>query len=185
MKKLLLFVCLSMLFFSCKDKLIPLKGNYPETPILLHSDKDFDYVWDKLIDLFAQRGLSIRIIDRSSGLIISGRDELRATIEDKNGKMMDAEASIVIPKIKSVAAGEYIPIVGGYVKDKNDKVRRVPDVYGEWNVRIKKEGTGTLINVNIVNVIYNEIENRITKEKSLKDFKSTGRFENMIAKAIQ
>ena len=82
-----------LLFFvascaSTKINVIPLKGTYPVTPIQITTEKKFDEVWEKLVDVFAQKGLSIKIIDRSSGLIVSDRSLLTATVENNDGSLL-------------------------------------------------------------------------------------------------
>jgi hypothetical protein len=60
-------------------------------------------------------------------------------------------------------------------------------VYGEWNVRIKPNGNGCTINVNVLNVSY-ETYNTVLKtntEASLFSFKSTGIFEQGFADLIK
>src|SRR4051794_29287137 len=88
-----------LLFLSgCTYKAVPTTGNHtPKTSQL--TDHSFDQVWDKLIDLFAEKGLPIKIIDRSSGLIISERSILSTTIERKDGTLKYANAFIVIPQV--------------------------------------------------------------------------------------
>lgn len=86
----LLFCILIASLLSCissKLKIIPIKESYPNIPMVFQSDKSFEQVWDNLIDLFAQKGLSIIIIDKSSGLLISNRSKLASTYEMKNGKL--------------------------------------------------------------------------------------------------
>ncbi len=180
--------CLLFLLLSCAaPKVIPLKGNYPTQPIEITSNKNFDELWDKLIDVFAQKGLSIKIIDRSSGLVVSDRSLLPATIEDKNGNLMDPAAYIVVPKIYNKVAKRFIPITkiitGPYVS--KSYVDKADPVSGDWNVRIKKTNTGTVINVNIVNITYTSLENKIQKETILQDYKSTGVFERTLADLIK
>ena len=74
--KCLLFASMLFIVGCVSTKVIPIKGTYPETPIVISSTKSFDQAWDRLVDIFAQKGLSIKIIDRSSGLIISTKSEL-------------------------------------------------------------------------------------------------------------
>lgn len=45
-----------------------LTGSYQEAPTVISSSRSFDKVWDTTIDYFAQKGISISTIDRSSGL---------------------------------------------------------------------------------------------------------------------
>lgn len=130
-----LFLILSLV--CCSPKIIPLKGSYPSTPIIEYSDNSVDKVWDKIIDFFAQNGLSIKIIDRSSGLIISESSELTWTFEDKKGNQIKPGRWVAIPMV--IAPGA-------------DKATSPYKVLGEWNVRIKSAGDKTSINVNLVNI---------------------------------
>lgn len=181
MKRLLLLIPV-VLLFSCSQKIMPLKGSYPKTPIEITSTKGFDEVWDKLVDLFAQNGLSIKIIDRSSGLIISGSASLPATVENKDLSLQDPSAYIVVPKIYSQSSQRYIPITkmiaGPYVS--KSYIDKVDPVSGEWNVRIKKAGSGTIVNVNLVNLTYSVLQDKIIRQTTLTDYKSTGVFEKTI-----
>ena len=156
-------------------KSYPIRGNYPAQPFEISSTQTFDQAWDKLIDLFAQKGLPIKIIDRSSGLIISDRTALKATNEDKNLLPRDKNSWIVVPYVYSFA------------KNKKVSMESVPNVYGEWNVRIKKMAEGVLINVNIVNVVTEEPASYKTPATLVRipDYKSTGVFENIIATFIK
>lgn len=168
-------------------KTIPLKGNYPTMPTVINSNKHFEEVWDKLIDLFAQKGLSIKVIDRSSGLIVSDRSLLKTTIEDTKGIIEDPTAWVVVPKEHNPISGRDEAVSGSssgvYAK------KMIPnDVIGDWNVRIKKNTDGTTsINVNIVNVRYEDIAPgaNYKKEFNLYSYKSTGVFENLIYSAIK
>lgn len=153
---------------------MPVKGNYP-SPRILETQSSFDQVWDKLIDLFAQKGLSIKIIDRSSGLIVSERAVLSATTETDDGIPKNKTAFAVGPKIFDRYNKKWKPI---YIS-----------LTGEWNVRIKKVDDKTTINVNIVN-----IEGAIPKTNySIRtvDYvrcascKSTGVFETIISNEIK
>lgn len=164
---------LMILFFSCAVKIIPLKGNYPDKPYEIIVDKSKDKVWDNIIDLFAQKGLSIKIIDRSSGLIISERTALTWTYEDKNGKLENLSAWAVVPKIYDPGANR---IVGYY------------NVSGDWNIRIKDAQDGkTVLNVNLVNITSeNPYKSYLSQATSpIPGAKTTGVFEELIAIAIK
>jgi len=137
MKKLIAAVLFSLIGVSCGFKVTPLKGNYPTTPIIYYSEKSFDKVWDNIIDLFAQKGLSIKIIDRSSGLIVSEKSHLSWSLEKKDGKLFDSTYYVVLERIAP----------------KGSKFFYTPaQVTGEWNVRIKNDGGRTAINVNLTNI---------------------------------
>lgn len=186
MKLLLKLITLSILALqSCAVKEIPVKGTYPSTPMVFSSTQSFDKVWDNLVDLFAQKGFSIKIIDRSSGLIVSQRSLLTATMEDKNGKPVDPSAIIVVPSIK--LNGRIVPVtgtsVGPYATEK--QIKALP-VYGDWNVRVKSTATGSTINVNITNVIYeNILSTKVLIPISISGYKSTGIFEKELSEIIK
>ena len=184
------FTLLTFLFIaSCTHtKLIPLKGNYPSTPMVFSSEKSFDKTWDNLIDVFAQKGLSIRIIDRSSGLIISQTSLLKTTIEGKAG-LVDSTAFIAVPYYLSNKRRIPItnPVVGAYAQEKD--ILPTP-VYGDWNVRIKASPTGgSIINVNITDLNYKLVGSKIKDMQNniikIIDYKSTGVFEKQLADLIK
>lgn len=186
MKKLFFLVLVSSVtLLSCvSSKIYPVQNSYATLPITMNSESNFDQVWDRLVDLFAQNGLSIKLIDKNSGLIISDNSEITATWEDKNGIVVHPTAYIVTPKVKDLNLQTYVGIVGSYYK-KSD-LKKPGITRGEWNVRIKKVGTGTTINVNLVNVRYTSFDSRgVSMIKNLSEFKSTGNFEKTITDIIK
>lgn len=128
----------SFFLFSCMaTKTIPIKGSYPAPPIVTISDRPFEKVWDNVIDYFAQNGIPIKIIDKSSGLIVSDKAKLSWSFEDKNGQIFSKTAFVVLDKIIDKMSGKpFVP----------------ESVTGEWNLRIKTDGGRTLINVNLFNI---------------------------------
>jgi hypothetical protein len=176
----ILYLILAIAFTSCftsKGLIVPPKSQYPTTPIIITSSNQFDVVWDKLIDLFAQKGLSIKIIDRSSGLIISEKTMLTHTTERNNGTLKDSLAFTVGPR-------HY---------DKNTK--KYNNYYfsavGEWNVRLKKaDNGGTLINVNLVNIeaqpyVPGSLSNQSVAYLPASACRTTGVFEKIISDIIK
>lgn len=137
MKKITFVALAAILFFSCSIKEAPLKGAYPTPPIITTSDKSFDKVWDNTVDYFAQHGIPIRIIDKASGLIVSDKAKLSWSFEDKNGKLFKKDAFVVLKKMSA---------------DYSDKPFKPQEVTGEWNIRVRASGNGTLINVNLYNI---------------------------------
>lgn len=179
---LLLFVTL----ISCSAKIIPLKGQYPATPMIFNTENSFEKSWDKLIDIFAQKGLAIKLIDKSSGLLISERSLLTATTENKEGVIVNKTAFVVIPKI--IENGATYTATGKIIDPSKDKKKNVSyPVYGEWNVRIKSSSSGSTVNVNINNVTYDEYSNKakMSFSKALNTYRSTGAFENLIYDLIK
>lgn len=180
MKLFVCFMSAMILLSSCAMKTIPLKGTYPITPLIYGSTKSFDQIWDKLIDVFAQKGLAIKIIDRTSGLIVSDSYSLNATVENKNGIVYDKNAFVAIGKF--YYNGRYIPMSGS--RDGVYSIKKVPEpmpVYGEWNVRIKPTATGgTSINININNLNYQDMKTKLVKKIESTDYKTTGVFEKQL-----
>lgn len=179
---------------SCATgKVIPLSGNYPTMPVMLNTEKSVESTWDKLIDLFAQKGLSIKVIDRSSGLIISDKTIFKTTVENEKGKLEDDNAWIVVSKVHDNALNRKVAI-SGTTSGVYSKQLIPRDVTGEWNVRIKKDESGkTIINVNIVNVTYSDyVATGMGSPGYYKDvplngafYKSTGVFEKLITDLIK
>lgn len=170
--KLLVFTFLILACSCLTTKRLPLKGNYFTPPFVITTATPKDLVWDKLIDLFAQNGLSIKIIDRSSGLITSEAARLSWSNETKNGELVNKDAIVAVPQ-----------------KIFNGKTVKYDVITGEWNVRIKAGiKDSTIINVNIVNIkeTYYSIDNKsfpiIT---NLPTARSTGVFERTIVNAIK
>lgn len=169
------FIVIAFLASCSSSKVTPISGTYQKPPFVITSTSNFNAVWDKLIDIFAQKGLPIKIIDRSSGLIVSDRALLSSTFELKTGGLKDPSAFIVLPKV-------YLPS-----SKKTTNVALDLPVTGEWNVRIKEASGGSTINVNIVNVRYEtyDFATKRTGERIATSYQSTGVFERIIADAIK
>lgn len=162
------------IFYSCTAKIYTLKGNYEDKPFEIISEKKVDVVWSNIIDLFATKGLSIKVIDKNSGLIVSEKTSLiqNYTFEDGNGRPKDKTAFVVLGAI-SYGGSNINP----------DKIT------GEWNVRIKEiPDSKTSINVNLTNIDatryipasqYNPMQNLTFQAKS------TGKFEEIISNIVK
>lgn len=161
-----------LVFSSCLSyKVIPLKGTYSDGNFEALSDKPKDSVWDNIIEFFAKNGISIRIIDRSSGLIISGGTQLTWTYENSKGEPVNKEAWVVIAKIIDLGTKKAV---------------KPYTISGEWNIRIKEQNGHTLINVNLVNPYY--YSSVIDKNSTLfkkGSIQSTEKFENFIYEKIK
>lgn len=172
MNKFLLLVLIAFLFNSCAPKVYTLKGSYPAPPIVYHSDQPFEKVWSNLIDLFAQNGIPIQLVDKSSGLIISGAASLTWSFEDKTGVLVKKDAWVVLPKI---------------IDRGNNKVIKPNNVYGSWNIRIKDDSGKTSINTNLYNISasYGSLAAYAKNSITIADGKSTGIFEKFIFEKIK
>lgn len=188
---LLIIFVLSFIVLSCHiPKPLAVQGtNYPKLPILVKSDKSFEDVWGNIIDLFAQNGISIKIIDKSSGIIISDKTEFISTTEDDNNNIVNPDAHIVVGHKFDPGSNKYVPINRSLTHGKN-----LYPIYGEWNIRVKMDGNECIVNVNIVNLTYDEPQSTsinssnvfLVSRKILPDFfRTTGVFENKIAEIIK
>jgi hypothetical protein len=188
--KIFTFLACGICLWSCTTKIIPIKGEYPSTPIVYSSTQPFDSAWDKVIDLFAQKGLTIKLIDRSSGLIVSEKTVLITSMEDDKGKAISSLAEIVVPKYKDGSTnGRYVPI-SGTTSGPYAAVMVPRPIFGEWNVRLKKLSTGgTSINININNLFYLDeyiVGGHVMNNPvPIQFYKSTGIFEQFIYDQIK
>jgi hypothetical protein len=166
------FPLLAIVLSSCMTiKTVPLKGNYSNGNFEKTTNKSKDEVWDNIIEFFAKNGLPIRLIDRSSGLIISNESYLKWTFENNKGQLENPAAWIVVAKQINPNNKTYIkPVM----------------VTGEWNVRIKSiTENETLINVNLVNTKYTTLFSENPTPFIPGRFQSTGVFENWIYNTIK
>jgi len=159
---------------ACSPQMTPLRGSYEVSPFQVISEKQIDTIWSNIIDLFATKGLSIKVIDKNSGLIVSEKTSLISnyTFEDDRGKLLNTNAWVVINRIQWMGS--------------NVTPERLT---GEWNVRIKPYAGGkTAINVNLTNI-------EGTRHYAKADYSpeqnfvfeghSTGKFEQTIADIIK
>ncbi len=165
MKKISGVFIVFLLATSCM-KLLPLRGNYPEPPFALKTNQSYDSIWGKIVDVFADRGIPIKIIDKSSGIIVSEKIKLSTTIEDKNGELKDKNAFIV---------PHY------YDPGSRKNITSYPlDAYtGEFNVRAKTTENGSIVTINIVDVTAQKYMSAQMKNGSVLNFKSTGNLNNL------
>jgi hypothetical protein len=161
------------LLSSCIARNIPIKGTYPSPPFEGISTNNREIVWDKLIDLFVQKGLPIKLIDEASGLIVSEESELIWSHEDREGQLFEDRAHVVLMKTS------VLGITGRPYK-----------VTGEWNIRIKPEGEKTKININLINIRPYAMDTLGNVRNYGRVFsvgnvvKSTGKFEQTIFEII-
>lgn len=170
----ILFFILLLAVSSCGVKSYPIKGTYLDKPYETTVTKTKEQVWERIIDFFATTGISIKLIDRGSGLIMSEKSELKWSYEKPNGALDDPTAWVVVPRMIDKAS--------------NQPYRNVK-VTGDWNIRIKEADGKTTINVNLVNInsvapVYGmwAVE---ANNMAISGTRSTGVFEKMIADIIK
>lgn len=167
MKKIYFFVVMGFILTACSTSTPMLNNNY-NRPKSFTTQKSFDYVWDNVIDLFAESGITVSNIEKSSGFIAANGIEFnnRYTVENKNDKRYDPDAYFVIP---------------------NNKFDRVA-ITASFNVRLRKNDDGTVtVSVNLPNLkataYKRDIWTGIATAKQI-DIASTGVFEQNIFDAI-
>jgi hypothetical protein len=144
--------------------MIPLKGNYV-APQTFESVKSTDEIWSNIIDVFAENGYSIKILDRESGYISTEQYSFinNYTMENKDSSPKDPTAWVVV--------GEYYTGMSQISPNW---------ILGEWNIRIKEAAGKTQIKINLVNI-------RAGYDNTSWVFqaKSTGQFEKMMFEKIK
>lgn len=175
MKNIITLLIISLTLTSCGSiKAIPIKGTYLEKPFIVYTDKTIDEVWSKVIDIFATKGITIKIIDKASGLIVTeDYSFLKSyTFETVTGKPANPNAMVVCSRIVNGLGDHMIP----------------EKITGSWNVRVKSENGKTVININITNLVasrYFPPSQYTVKQTLYLDVKSTGKFEEQIAEMIK
>lgn len=162
---------------SCAPKIIPLKSTYDVKPFELTTPSDFETVWGKIIEMFAKKGIGVKIIDKSSGFIVAQNTSAPITTENKYGKLVDSTAWAVTPKLYDPGTRKYYYAKEGTI---------------EWNIYIKRNTDNTTtININLIDI------STVTSVYSLgnivaptaKTFKTraltTGVFEKQVAEQIK
>ena len=136
MMKNLLFATIVVLTISSCVTNKGLQGVYNLEPKVFLTSLSFDEAWTKVIDEFATSGFSIKVIDRSSGLIVTEDYSFMNsyTIERKTVPQ-NGGAWIVVENRTDIYGQSKMPT----------------NVEGSFNVRIKPTPKGSSININLTN----------------------------------
>jgi hypothetical protein len=178
MKHYLTLIAVCLLLTSCAPTFYPIKGS--STPSNFIVDKPIDTVWSRIIDVFASKGFSIKIIDKSSGLIVTEKYSFSNSYTNE----------------KLEGTGLFDPtkwVVVQAVMDNNTGNLLSPEkITGEWNVRVKSLGediSKTSVTVNITNLTATVTMPQYSKTAALitRDLQcySTGVFEKTFAEMIK
>lgn len=131
-----IYICLIfILSISSCARHIPIKGTYKEGSIKAEFEFSYDKVWEGVIELIAERGLDVKMVDKSSGLIISDRNSFfgHNTYEEAVSKPKNPKAFI----LTSRTSDNYNPMP-------------YADVSAVYNIRVKSEGLEkTLVSINL------------------------------------
>lgn len=173
-KRNLLFLAffIVMVSFSCRSTKIT--NNAPSS-YTFTTAKPFEEVWSNIIDYVASKGVSIKNLDKASGIIITDDYSLinSYTYEDKKGALIDTNAYVVINRIKGAFGATLRPEF----------------VTGNYNIRVKSLDQKTSITVNLVN-----LKGAVTVDKNMYGgggylkyyaIKSTNVFEKQLSENLQ
>lgn len=162
MKKIVI-ISLTIFLSSCTIQMQPLLNNYYPGPQTKQLNLSYDEAWDKVIDYVSQKGMSVKIIDKASGLLVTEPYNFAAntTTEKDSGFLVDENAFIVCNKIKGSLDG-----YGG-----------ATTVLAAFNIRLKKVEDKSELTVNIGEVNSTLLVNNYNVKYGCQ---STGKFEKMM-----
>jgi hypothetical protein len=181
MKKQISIFCalilgLCILWSGCGAAAYPLNGEYTKTHFESTSTKSKDQIWSSVLDFFIEKGIIIKVMDKSSGYILSEPFSLlnSYTREYENGKPIDKNAAIVIGDISEGLTSKKNP----HLLTANVSVRL-----------IEKEGQ-TNISISLLDLKCQYYSIRQNRQENITNTintpaKSTGVFENQLLSAIK
>ena len=164
-----------LLFVSCSNKVVPLKGTYPDKPYQFAIASSKKQVWNKLIDLLTAEGLAIKTIDENSGLITTDPTSFlnSYSFENEDGSLTNPAARVVCSKVRGPLT--FPPSL------------KPVAVAGQWTLRVKEEADKTIVAARLANA-FGKVEIQYTdntKETFALTVVSTGAFEKKIEEALQ
>lgn len=166
MKRLITFITVLILLQSCAGGSdILLKGNYTK-PNTFYFDKNENEVWSGLMAVICDKGLSVKSIDKLSGVIFGDKYDfsLISSAENSKGELVTKNAFIVTQHVVFTGTNYILP----------------DQIMADWNIRIFTFEGKTAMKINIKNIVS---KNRLS-QTVFYDAKSTGNFEKMIADSI-
>jgi len=118
-----LICCFTIFLLSC-NRIIPIRGTYPNAAATAIINRPQQELWDKMLDLIVEPGLPVKMIDHTSGLIVSDYITMtaEASFERKNGEPIDPNAYIAMER---------------YSQDYPDESSKL-EVKAMWNLRLTK-----------------------------------------------
>lgn len=162
MKKILSILLLAIIVSSCSSSVLMLQGNYPKVRHYKETSKTTDEVWANIVDWFFETETPISLIDKESGIIVSGRIPLRLnTVEESNGQPAHSSAYCVVGEEPNL-----------------DVVGFVSSITGTMMARVRQNGDKTFVQVTL-----SDLECRSSSFQYI-EIKSTGRFEQQWLKYI-
>lgn len=151
---------------------VAIQNQYPKSASATTS-KTFEQAWSRAIDIMAETGMQVKILDKSSGIIVSEPYKLTSTFEDINHGNQLANANADVVCLKEYVGNNYL----GYSVNAT----------GNFNIRIKTENNQTSITVNLTNIVSSRTTAQYTvnQQNIPIDCVSTGVLERNILKMIE
>ncbi len=167
MRKLFTLVLVAIILQSCSTTLVPLKGDYRQHNTF-YFERTQAEVWDAVIKVVMRKGLSIKFMERVSGVISGDKANFEnvATYEDVKGNIVNKNAFVVTQLLYDDGRYQLYP---NYI-------------VGDWNILVYQENGKTALNINLVNLESKQIDPKIPTRHY--EIMSTGNFERMIADSI-
>jgi hypothetical protein len=166
MKRFITFIMIALLLQSCAGgSEIGLKGNY-QNPNTFYFDRTESEVWSGLMAVLCDKGLSVKSMDKSSGVIFGDKYDFtnQSSAENAKGQLVSKDAFIV---------SQYVVFTGtNYILPNQ--------ISADWNIRIFQHEGKTAMNVNVKNIV-SKYSSSVT---IVYEAKSTGNFEKLIADSI-
>jgi len=167
MKKCFTLIMCICLLCGCSVTTSPLVGKYQDSSVIEYSEKSYNEVWNRVIDLLANKGIVINSIDKASGIIVSSDYELfgKYCFETAQ-KPEDHKAWAVLDFWGKIA----------------DKPIHPTKISCNFTIRLREAGGKTEINVRLANIV------ALHQKGNYSHFynaKSTGVFEKEFANQIK
>jgi hypothetical protein len=163
MKTSILLASLIILFFlsGCDNRLVPLRGNYPDRSYEISIASTKEQVWNKAIEILLSRGYAIKFSDKNSGVITTDNISfLNAyTWETKDGDLINPNAFVVCTRFRG--AFTFAPSIDPHI------------LTGQWAILIKQENDQVVLNISLANAVGKIETYNLT-------VKSTGVFEQLV-----
>lgn len=163
MNKSIIILVVGLVLTSCSVSK-PMLNNRYDAQKTFSTEQSFDHVWNNVIDLFAQNGITVTNMEKASGFIAANGIEFNDhyTVENINDKRYNPNAYFVIPN------GKF------------DTVK----ITASFNVRVRKNDDNTVtVSINLPNLKGQTYKRDIwTGIPSIKNVEvaSTGMFEQML-----
>lgn len=155
-----------MLFQSCMEGRIPLKGNY-QNPNTFYFDQKESEVWSGLMAVLCDRGLSVKSMEKSSGVIFGDRYDFTSvsSAENSKGQLVTKDALIVTQHVVFTGRAYVLP----------------DQITADWNIRVFTYEGKTAMKINVKNIMS---KSRLA-QSVFYQAESTGNFEKFIADSIK